>query len=39
MLNDFKIKMLQTNNMVNTLLSKLSSHFKGDKRHVKCFQP
>ena len=38
LLNDLKIKLLQTNNMVNVLLSKLSSRTKKEKGHTKCLQ-
>ena len=37
LLQDLKIKMEQTNNMVSVLLSRLSSKNKGERRHVKCF--
>ena len=37
MLQDLKIKMEQTNNMVNVLLSRLSSNSKADRKHIKCY--
>lgn len=35
MLNDLKIKMLQTNNMVNVLVARLASTQKHEKRPMK----
>jgi len=37
MLNDLKIKMLQTNNMTSVLLSRLSASQKIDKLNLKIF--
>lgn len=38
MLNDLKIKMLQTNNMVNVLVARLASTQKHEKRPLKTIE-